>query len=635
MSLYSLSWFNFISFFSLQLMILQTDKNKRARLLDKAVKELSDAMWRKKKKQQKENADSGVSLAGSEISEKPIKHSDSASIASAAAIYKTSYSQLAGRSVVDFIEQAPPIKTLPLLMRDPLQELEVQQMDKYAQKHYATLKANGLKSWESMDGSTMTASVYSASTRFGPDALRESYEEYNTIRANKSMIVAPSSSSGISTAASSRVGSLLQTRSTSTASTIAGGAAATGAGSVMSTSNSSGVLPEYLSLLSMTLGSKRSLRSPNASRSVSPSGNSLAGGGGMGGKRGAAVSKSTASRTGGKNTKAPQQKLSGSNSQIRLAPLQTSEMSNNGGAIGSRSAGNTAPNSAVPTPSSTARGAGGPSGGMNTFTTTTTTTSQETFGIGESEFDAHSEFNSNADYMADGGGLEMGSAVSLLSGGGGGDDEGGRFAADGGLGSPTGSLLSLSLAGSPAPSLGSQSSLYQRQQQQQQRKSALDPVFFKDQARTKFGRSHAVGKLRKAEAGWGMKGFKDPYRVTSADGETEESTASAAAGATEDDAATVGGNSTKSRSSSSLQRNNTGLSTSSNDTAATAAAAPTAPTIMTQAQKRAALLREQNKLLSKDFVEANITVKSRSLTVYHPEMHIFKGSIHLPPKSEE
>lgn len=263
-------------------MVLQTEKNKRARGLEKAIKALSDATWRKKKKAQQDNIESGLSMATSEISDGPIVHTDASTVGSLSGIYKTSYDRLAAERVRDHIELPPTIKTLPPYMMEVMSKPElVESMDKYKKKHYKTLMENGVRSWEGMDGSLLTASIYSVSTHgHGTNILAQSYDEYSQIRVNKL------TTSGVSSAVSSRVSSLLQSRQGSPKSQVTRAPAAPG----------SMHLSQSLTMLSRLVHSPRDL-SPEAVRS-----------------RRAAQDKAS------KGPKRGAQK-SASNGQIRLAPL--------------------------------------------------------------------------------------------------------------------------------------------------------------------------------------------------------------------------------------------------------------------------------------------------------------------------
>jgi len=266
-------------------MVLQTEKNKRARGLEKAIKALSDATWRKKKQAQQENIESGLSMATSEISDGPIVHTDASKVGSLSGIYKTSYDRLAAERVRDHIELPPTIKTLPPYMMDIMSKPElVEGMDKYKKKHYTTLMENGVRSWEGMDGSLLTASIYSVSTHgHGPNILAQSYDEYSQIRVNKL------TTSGVSTAVSSRVSSLLQSRQGSSSPKSQTTRGNVGPGSSMQLSQS-------LTMLSRLVHSPRDL-SPEAVRS-----------------------RRTAQSKASKGPKRGTQKVA-SNGQIRLTPL--------------------------------------------------------------------------------------------------------------------------------------------------------------------------------------------------------------------------------------------------------------------------------------------------------------------------
>lgn len=512
-------------------MILQTDKNKRARQLDKAMKALSDAMWRKKKQEHMDNVDAGLSLAGSVISEKPIVQTDAATVASLGSIYKTSYNKLAGEYVRDQIEFPQTVKTLPAYTMEVLAKpAELAAMDKYAQKHYKTLKEHGVKSWEGMDGSLLTASIYSASSRgYGSEINAQSYDEYSQIRANRSM------SSAISTAASSRVGNLLQSRNSTSASP--------GINDNINGNNS-------LMMLSQLLGRSRE-GSPTGGRSKYSS-----------------SSMRTSTSKVGKN----QQKKVTTN-QIRLAPLQPAL--NNPSSL-----------SLPPSNMGTARSGDANLRAPNNYP-----------GVGESGLDAQSfDGSAGGSYMDDGLGQGSAASVSGFS----------ALSADtrpvqgGGSVSPQSLSMSLSMSALSTYNNsieGDGSTLAEHAR-------SLDPVFYKDAPRNNWGRKHAVGKLRKAEISWGMQSYQDPNKPTAEDEEEDLDTSASAA--------SVG---SRARQGSSLGLGSTQkrIATANSTRSATSSSSRT----------------------FKDPLQVPpgpATVKSRSLTVYHPDMRIFQDAVTLPKK---
>jgi hypothetical protein len=517
-------------------MILQTDKNKRLRQLDKANKALSDAMWRKKKKEQQDNADAGLSLASSVISDNPIKHTDAATVASLGSIYKTSYNKLAAEKVRDVIELPPTVKTLPPYMVDMMaQPAEVKAMDKYAQKHYRRAMESNVKSWEGMDGSLITASIYSASSKgFGPEIVAESFEEYNKIKSSRAM------SSSISTAASSRVGSILQSRSS------LGTPQGRGAASVAShgASGSIGYDPtRSLELLShLVLGPEKT--SPTGSRFKGKYSSSSVSGG----------SSHKHKRTLGK---------SGSNNQIRLAPLDA------------QASGLAAQGASSAASAASAASAGGSVFGAHVGESGLESAQGSAFGFGSGEMDG---------VLGDGAlSVSQFSALSADS-----------HLMQGSL-SPQ-SLSMMSLSASDLNPFGENGSIATATGKK------LDPAFFKDQPRYEFGRRHPVGKLRKAEITWGMKSYVDPSKASVETDEDEDVDANAS---------NKGKNAPPRRGSNLLS---SGASQKSFSRASAASSS-------------SRTFRDPNAA-----PPAEPTVKSRSLTVYHPNMQIFQDAAKLPKK---
>lgn len=524
-------------------MILQTDKNKRARQLDKAMKALSDAMWRKKKQEHLDNVDAGLSLAGSVISEKPIVHTDAATVASLGSIYKTSYNKLAAEKVRDYIELPQTVKTLPpYTMEVMAKPAEMAAMDKYAQKHYNTLKEHGVKSWEGMEGSLLTASIYSASSKgFGSEINAQSYDEYSQIRANKSM------SSSISTAASTRVGSLLQSRT--------GSQPVNPSGSNISSDNS-------LMMLSQLLG---------RSREGSPTG-------------GRSKYSSNGTRNSNSKSKAAQKKQS--TNQIRLAPLQP--------ALNTAATAFSLPPSNMGSARSGDANRRGPSNYPGAVGV----------GVGESGLDGLSFDGSAMESFVGEDGLGQGSVVSASGFS--------ALSADSrqmlGGGSLSPQSLSMSLSMSALSTYNN--SIEGDSSTQAEHARSLDPVFYKEAPRNHWGRKHKVGKLRKAEITWGMKSYCDPTRLATEDeGDEDQDTQTSAASKP---ALQRQGSSLNSlgQSASSQKRINTASSTRSVTSSA-------------------------SRTFMKDPLQAPPappTVKSRSLTVYHPDMRVFQEAVTLPKK---
>mmetsp|Transcript_22690 Transcript_22690/g.37861 ORF Transcript_22690/g.37861 Transcript_22690/m.37861 type:complete len:702 (+) Transcript_22690:83-2188(+) len=450
-----------------KLMVLQTEKNKRLRLLDKAQKTLADAMWRKKKQEHLDQVADGSVVGSSEIEQQHIKQADAETVNSMGSLYKTAYNQLAAEAVRDHIEHPQPVKVLPPYLLETLADAtHYGHMDKYAQKHYKTLQDSALKSWSHMEGTLLTASVNSAgSTGYGPEVTAKSYEQYNQVR--KAVSHAPHTPIGGTSAALRRVGSLLRSRSN--------------------------LLDEHGSI---------SLPSPT---SRSATGIAAVG-------RGRSGSRSVRSNS-----------LSRSHSQVKLAPLDGGPVSRSHAASAGTAGTGTAGAAASRASSSrkvSAGAAGPPAAQEGTGTAMATSVSGGTVGEAPSAavlglggaLDTQDD-NASAALMHDGDGNPLpfnasASQVSLLSvdsqlmgmpfGGGGG---GGSFSTF----SPMGE--------------GDQFSAYTVDPKR------LDPVFFKNQSRSQWGRSHKVGKMRKSDVKWGMKGYKDPNQQEGIDDDSDAESA--------------------------------------------------------------------------------------------------------------
>ena len=138
-------------------------------------------------------------------------------------------------------------------------------------------------------------------------------------------------------------------------------------------------------------------------------------------------------------------------------------------------------------------------------------------------------------------------------------------------------LLSSSNVSISSPSLSQYSALSTGTDEYSATRRALqiDPVFYKEKSRTMWGRDNPVGKVRTGEITWGMEAFKAEARKMQ------------------------------------LLSNRS----SSNDKA-----------------KKADRLKPKPK--AKDAIDLSLeTVKTRALTVYHPDMYTFKDSLKLPMKS--
>jgi hypothetical protein len=99
-------------------MLLEVERQKANRRLDKSLKQLADARWRKKKQAQMQDIESGLSLAVSAISENKIIQVDQKTIASQNDIYTTPANFLAQEKVIDLLEQPKPVKTIPKYLQE-------------------------------------------------------------------------------------------------------------------------------------------------------------------------------------------------------------------------------------------------------------------------------------------------------------------------------------------------------------------------------------------------------------------------------------------------------------------------------------------------------------------------------------
>lgn len=514
------------------------------------MKALSDAMWRKKKQEQLENVDAGLSLAGSVISEKPIMHTDAATVASLSNIYKTSYNQLAAEKVRDYIELPQPVKTLPAYTMEMLAKSAADSsLDKYALKHYTTLKEHAVKSWEGMEGSLITASVYSASSKgFGSEINAQSYDEYNQIRANKSM------SSSISTAVSSRVGSLLQSRTGSQAGITAAAGSNNNKYNINNAASNDIGSDHSLMMLSQLLGRNRDSSPTAGSRSKYSS---------------SGVTRNTA-KTGSRSVQKKQIV-----NQIRLAPLLP-PLSTSANSL-----------SLPPSNIGSARssGAGGAHknypGGV----------------VGESGLDNLSMDRSVMEDSLGPGSVVSASGFSALSA------DSRHTSGGASVSSPQSLSMSLSMS---ALSMYNNSLEGDSSTLADHPRTALDPVFYKEQTRNHWGRKHPVGKLRKAEISWGMQSYQDPNRGLAEEEDEDLDTSASAA----------------SKAAPSLQRQGSTLSSNSQRRMISTANSTRSGTSGSTRNFKDPLQPPP----------APPTVKSRSLTVYHPDMHIFQDAVTLSKK---
>lgn len=133
-----------------KIMVSETESHKISRKLERAQKALADAMWRKKKQDQLENVEAGLSLASSIISEQPIKQANAKDIAIALELYKTGYNKLAKVNVVDFNERQPGVKTLTPFLQEKL-VYEADSLDKYSKAFFKTATSRNLHSRAGQD----------------------------------------------------------------------------------------------------------------------------------------------------------------------------------------------------------------------------------------------------------------------------------------------------------------------------------------------------------------------------------------------------------------------------------------------------------------------------------------------------
>eukprot|EP01033_Poteriospumella_lacustris_P004925 gene4925-3524_t len=142
-----------------KLMLLEVERQKQNRKLEKMMKQVTDARWRKKKKAQQQDAENGLSYPPSEISEHKIIQKDSATVKRDLDVTFTKYNALARDQVVDYLERPPTLKTVhPVLAEDFLVSYP-QDFDKYAQKHYRQQISTSIESWESIQETTVACDV--------------------------------------------------------------------------------------------------------------------------------------------------------------------------------------------------------------------------------------------------------------------------------------------------------------------------------------------------------------------------------------------------------------------------------------------------------------------------------------------
>jgi len=121
-----------------KIMVLESEKQKAQRKLEQTEKSLRDARWRKKKQDQLNNVESGLSFEVSTISDVKIVQPQVRSVVDANNVTNTGYNELSRVDVVDFNERAPCTKTLPNYLKEKL-TYEPYSLDKYAKSFYFSL----------------------------------------------------------------------------------------------------------------------------------------------------------------------------------------------------------------------------------------------------------------------------------------------------------------------------------------------------------------------------------------------------------------------------------------------------------------------------------------------------------------
>lgn len=99
-------------------MLLEVEKQKSIRRLEKAQKALADARWRKKKATQLQDSESGLSFPISEIADGHITQADEATVDRMMNAHSTGYNMLARGNVVDYMERPPTVKTIPIEVKN-------------------------------------------------------------------------------------------------------------------------------------------------------------------------------------------------------------------------------------------------------------------------------------------------------------------------------------------------------------------------------------------------------------------------------------------------------------------------------------------------------------------------------------
>lgn len=267
-------------------MLLEVERQKCNRSLEKAQKALSDTRWKKKKETQAQDAESGLSFPVSEIADARIKHTDSASVKSSLDVYKTNYNELTDVHVVDVNERPPEIITLPLpLQLDFFQaagslERKVE-FDRYSRKHYQKMVDHSLQSWERLQHSTLACDV--KSQQLAQNSVSESLNnsmtsslgspgERSSFRGGGgrggSTVLTAGGGGGNSTV-SSRVGRTLATRLTNQSNTFSNNNSANSNISAVGSSHKQQLLRSMHTLLTFKKQSQSLQESSLASSSIS------------------------------------------------------------------------------------------------------------------------------------------------------------------------------------------------------------------------------------------------------------------------------------------------------------------------------------------------------------------------------
>jgi outer membrane murein-binding lipoprotein Lpp len=143
-----------------KLMLIEIERQKANRRLDKASKQLSGARWRKKKQSQMQDVESGLTLPASAISENKILHADDATIQKQLNIYQTPLSRLAKEKDVDIVEKPAPVKTVPGFLQEKFFN-KPEAFDKYSKDYYEKSFHHSLDSWKHTEGTVVAHSTQS------------------------------------------------------------------------------------------------------------------------------------------------------------------------------------------------------------------------------------------------------------------------------------------------------------------------------------------------------------------------------------------------------------------------------------------------------------------------------------------